>query len=167
MTKAYRVSQVYDIANAFITSASSFVEITQKDNYIQYRFTQTLVNDGIYTLSITQPIGSAVKREPGVHEWEVVHKLGTIALEYKGKNLIASQEETNKKIMLFAQTRHSVGKAADKKSSDLEKLLARAKSRKFFKLIDMIKKRTCGNLPLQNNTKEIFNIIYRLKEMQK
>ena len=166
MTKAYRISQVYDIATAFITSASSFVEITQKDNYIQYRFTQTLVNDGIYTLSITQPIGSAVKREPGVHEWEVVHKLGTIALEYKGENLIASQE-ADKKLMMLAQTRHSVGKAADKKSSDLEKLLARAKSRKFFKLIDMIKKRTCGNLPLQNNAKEIFNIIYRLKEMQK
>ena len=155
MTKAYRISQVYDIATAFITDKGSFVEISQKENLIRYKFTQNLLNMGKYTLTITQPIGAAVKPSKYVRCWEVDYKQGVITLDGNGEKL------------MFAQTRHSVGKEADKKSSDAEKWLARAKSRKFFKLINMVKQRTRGNLPLQRNSKEIFNIIYRLKELQK
>lgn len=155
MTKAYRISQVYDIATAFITDAGSFVEISHKENHIQYKFTQNLLNMGKYTLTITQPIGAAVKPSKYVHDWEVDYKQGFITLDGNGERL------------LLAQTRHGVGKEADKKSSDVEKWLARAKSRKFFKLINMVKQRTRSNLPLQHNSKEIFNIIYRLKELQK
>lgn len=156
MQKTYRISQVYDIATAFITNSACAVEVTMKDHAIVYSFKQALNPVEIYTLIIYQPIGQAVRKELGVRDWEVDYKLG---------NIILTQGNNNP--LMFAQTRHSVGKAADKHSSDVEKWLARVKSRKFFELVDMAKKRTRGEIKLTNNVSEIFNIVYRLKELQK
>lgn len=155
MTKAYRISQVYDIAHNFITDRTSFMSINQTNSAIKYKFSQKFMSGDVYTLSIIQPIGPVIKPHFSVRDWEVDYKLGSIILEHNGQNL------------MLAQTRHSVGKAADKTTSDAEKWLTRIKSRKFFDLIDLVKQRTAGNLPLQNNSKEIFNIVHRLQELQK
>ncbi len=157
MQKTYRISQVYDIATAFITNSACAMDISKKDNAIVYTFKQTLNPEEKYTLTIYQPIGQTVRPQFGVRDWEVDYKLGTIILT----------QGNNNTPLMFAQTRHSVGKAADKSSSDVEKWLARAKSRKFFKLVDMATKRTRGEIKLTNNASQIFNIVYRLKEIQK
>lgn len=155
MTKAYRISQVYDIAKTFISDRNSHVNIKQTDMAITYRITRTLNRDTVYSLTIVQPIGPVIKPEIGVRDWEVDYKQGTIIL---------SENETG---LMLAQTRHGVGQVADKNSSVVSKLLARTKSRKFFEIIDLITQRGHGNLALHNNVAEILNIVYRLKELQK
>lgn len=155
MTRAYRISQIYDIATAFITDARTKLDTKKTGNAIKYTFTKNISPETAYTLTIVLPIGEVIKPEPGVRDWEVNYKQGVITLK-SGDNLL-----------MFAQTRHSVGRAADIRTSDIQKLWTRIKSPKFFQLIDMANKRTRGQVQLMDNSAQIFNITYRLKELQR
>lgn len=151
----YRISQVYDIAMAFITDKGTAITVTHDKHFVEYRFTNTLPLIDNFTLKIIQPIGNVIKPEFGVRDWEVDYKLGTITLTDSAGYL------------LMSQTRHSVGKVGYEKSSELQKIFTRAKSHKFFKLVDMANKRNNGNMELRDNTAEIFGIVARLRSMQR
>lgn len=155
MTPMYRISQIYDIAAAFITDSKSVMSVTQNKYFVSYQFTRTVPHVDNFTLKIIQPIGNVIKPEFGVRDWEVDYKLGTITLTDSAGYL------------LMSQTRHSVGKVGYEESSKLQKTFARAKSHKFFKLVDMANKRNNGNMELKDNTAEIFGIVAKLRCMQR
>ncbi len=155
MTPMYRISQIYDIATAFITDSKSVMSVTQDKSFVSYQFTRIVQHVDKFTLKIIQPIGNVIEPEFGVGRWEVDYKLGKITLTDSAGYL------------LMSQTRHSVGKVGYKKSSKLQKTFARAKSHKFFKLVDMANKRKDGNMELRDNTAEIFGIVARLRSMQR
>lgn len=152
---AYRISQVYDIAESFITDKATQMVAEKKYYGFKYTFTKKISKDTTYTLAIHLPVGQVIKPEPGVRDWEVNYQLGKLSLMSDDKHLV------------FAQTRHSVGKAGLNTTSDLQKAFIRLKSRKFFDLIDMSNKRLRGELNLRDNSAEIFNVVYRLSQLQK
>ena len=155
MTPIYRISQIYDIAETFIMDQDSKMTITEEKEFVKYKFTRIIPHIAQYTLTIVQPVGQVIRPTSGVRDWEVDYKLGRITLTSADKTLF------------LAQTGHSVGKAGVKDSSKITKAFTRAKSYEFFKLIDLAKKRKSGEIEPINNNVQLFNIVYKLKQLEK
>lgn len=154
MTPMYRISQIYDIAETFIMDRGVEMTVTEKELFIEYKFTKNIPHIAQYTLTIVQPVGQVIRPTSGVRDWEVDYKLGRITLTSADKTLF------------LAQTRHSVGKAGVKDSSKITKAFTRAKSYEFFKLIDLAKKRKSGEIEPINNDLQLFNIVYKLRQLE-
>ena len=87
--------------------------------------------------------------------------------EIKLKRGTASSDGYGTRILTEYTTKHEVGSALDKTQCDLRRFMTRIKSRKFFNLLDLAEKRISGQIATTDNSKQIFDMIYRLKENTK
>ncbi len=149
----------YDIAAAFITDQDTIISTFGIDGDIGYRFTRYGLAEHPYCLTIyahakaPAPERFCKKQIKKNHGKIIIHR-GT-----------ATPNGT--RTLLEYKTKQEVGTALDKTKSDARRFFTRIQSPKFFKLVDMAEKRISGQIQTTNNTAQLFNMIYRLKEKQK
>ncbi len=177
----YEINDIYDIATAFIMDKNTKIDFDQdvEKDKICYKFTRHGLTDTPYCLCI-----SATRKAPTWHQEASAHpmsdgRIHTEKRKFKKKNygtitLSAEKEyricgeptKINDKLLTYT-TKHEVGSALDKGQSDMNRFLTRIKSRKFFNLLDLAEKRISGQIKTTDNSKQIFDMIYRLKENTK
>ncbi|MBQ8294409.1 MAG: hypothetical protein IJX89_03420 [Alphaproteobacteria bacterium] len=149
-------NEIYDIAIAFIMDKDTQADAYISNDDILYTFTKRGLADYPYCLII-----SATCKAP--------YKIGTYPkMKYKGHISLQRGTSLNPQhSLLDERTKHEVGSALDKTQCDLKRFITRVRSPKFFKTLDMAEKRITGKIQTTDNSAQLFNIIYRLKENQK
>lgn len=175
----YEINNIYDIATAFITDQNTTVTAKNTDSEITYIFTTNVLGKQPYSLTI-----HAIKKAPEklqsasaspmsdgriYREDKIFTKkhYGQIKLSTKTTysiSCITTEFETN---LLTYTTKHEVGSALDKRQSDMNRFITRWRSKKFFNIVEMSEMRISGKLKTTDNSAQLFNMIYRLKENQK
>lgn len=175
----YEINDIYDIATAFITDQNTTVTAKNTDSEITYVFTTNVLGKQPYSLTI-----HAIKKAPEklqsasaspmsdgriYRENKIFTKkhYGQIKLSTKTTysiSCITTEFETN---LLTYTTKHEVGSALDKTQCDLRRFMTRIRCKKFFNLLDLAEKRISGQIATTDNSKQIFDMIYRLKQNTK
>ena len=175
----YEINDIYDIATAFITDKNSTVTAKVSEKEINYTFTRNGLGEYPYILTI-----SATRKAPSLTQETSAHPMsdgrvytqkrifkkknyGTISVSTQKAYNICCEPVKMKKDLLNYTTKHEVGSALDKTQCDLRRFMTRIKSRKFFNLLDLAEKRISGQIATTDNSKQIFDMIYRLKENTK
>ncbi len=170
----YEINNIYDIATAFITDQNTTVTATGRNGDIDYKFIKRGLADYPYVLSIYAKSKAPQKRReksyisPSVGDF--VRGRTYIEKHYGEINLkrgTASSDGYGTRTLTEYTTKHEVGSALDKSQSDMKRFLTRIKSRKFFNLLDLAEKRISGQIKTTDNSKQIFDMIYRLKQNTK
>ena len=92
---------------------------------------------------------------------------GTITLSAEKEYRICGEPtKINDKLLTYT-TKHEVGSALDKRQSDMNRFITRWRSKKFFNIAEMAEMRISGKLKTTDNSAQLFNMIYRLKENTK
>ncbi len=150
----HTISQAYDITTAFITDKETCLESHSDQWCVEYTFSKESLCDKNYYLHFFIPRNIY----PNKSEY------GTITLYYI---------EKDKKINLFkVRTKHKVASILHKsihptKSFNINVLAEKCLSRKFYKLLKLIEKRTSAQLKRQDKTFEILEMIHQIKESQR
>ena len=153
---------IYNIASAFITDRDIHIKTFSTDNNIQYMFIKYGLADYPYCLTICAERKAPHKvRKNGKTYTEKHH--GTINV----KRGTAASDGYEKRVLLNYGTEHEVGSALDKTQSGIRRLFTRIQSPRFFKILNMAEKRIMGNIQTTNNSAQLYNMIYRIKENQK
>lgn len=175
----YEINDIYDIATAFITDQNTTIKAKNTETELTYTFTKNGLDGHSYHLTI-----HAVKKSPQKLQQASAHPMsdGRIYTEHKtftkkhyGEiklsiennyhiNCQPTKVETN---LLTYQTKNEVGSALDKKQSDMNRFITRWKSKKFFDTLELAEKRIIGKIETSDNSKQIFDMIFRLKTKQK
>lgn len=150
------INNIYDIANAFITDQDTTYETFGNNGAIGYKFIKRGLADYPYCITIYAGCGSPHKSRFGD---KIVH-YGTITV-HRGTNSGSTRN------LLEYKTKREVGSALDKKQSDAHRFISRLMSQKFFKIVDMAEKRATGQIKTTDNSVQLSNIVYRLKENHK
>ena len=175
----YEINDIYDIATAFITDKNTTVAAEVSEKEINYTFTRNGLGEYPHILTI-----SATRKAPAWTQEASAHPMSdgrvyTQKRTFKKKNYGAINVSTQKnyhiccepikikKDLLNYTTKHEVGSALDKTQCDLRRFVTRIRSRKFFNIVDLADKRIAGQIATSDNSKQIFDMIFRLKENQK
>ncbi len=166
--------EIYDIVSAFITDKDVKISTFGEDGDIGYKFIKYGLADYPYCLTIyakgkapqkkreknylSPRVGDFVRGNTYIekHYGEITVKRGTSVSDGYGTRILTEYE-----------TEHEVGSALDKTQCDARRFLTRVRSPKFFRVVDMAKKRILGQIPTTDNSAQLFDMIYRLKENQK
>ena len=156
MSKIYSISEIYDIATAFITDRQTTVDVSNSNGHLMYKFTKRGLAEYPYTLVISAECGAPAKipntnqtnKKPG----RVYLQRGTALSGMYGPRTIVS-----------AETKHNVGRAIDSTQREIVQIFTYMLSPKFFQLMDMANKRAFGNIKTTNNTTQMFNLLYRIQ----
>lgn len=165
--------EIYDIASAFITDKDVKVSSFSRDGHLGYTFIKYGLADYPYCLTIFAEAKAPQKcREKsylspveGFVPGEIYIKKHYGEIEIKRGSGVGDGFGT--RILTKYVTKHEVGSALDKTQSDIKRFFTRRKSPKFFEIVDMAKKRILGQIPTTDNSAQLFNMIYRMKENQK
>lgn len=170
----YEINDIYDIATAFIMDKNTKIDFDQdvEKDKICYKFTRHGLTDTPYCLCISATrkaptwlqVADAIYREGRIFK---IKNYGTITLSAEKEYRICGEPtKINDKLLTYT-TKHEVGSALDKTQCDLRRFMTRIRCKKFFNLLDLAEKRTSGQIATTDNSKQIFDIIYRLKENTK
>lgn len=165
--------EIYDIASAFITDKDVQISTFGFNGDIGYTFTKYGLADYPYCLTIFAEAKAPQKcREKsylspveGFVPGEIYIKKHYGEIEIKRGSGVGDGFGT--RILLAYKTKHEVGTALDKTQSDIKRFFTRRKSPEFFKIVNMAEKRILGQIPTTDNSAQLYNMIYRLKENQK
>ncbi len=172
------MTDIYDIAVAFITDRDTKISVHNNDGSISYTFTKYGLADYPYRMEIYIPCGAPEKLklkgsytfhtsrlDNDLHmKWHQPYttdkKQGEVYL-HRGT---AITDKHHERTLIFATTKHNVGRANDKTQSALTRFITRKMSPRFFKLATMAQKRTRGEIQTSDNSAMLFNMIYRIKK---
>lgn len=168
----YEINDIYDIATAFIMDKNTKIDFDQdvEKDKICYKFTRHGLTDTPYCLCI-----SATRKAPTWHQeaspgyYGIFEKknYGTITLSAEKEYRICGEPtKINDKLLTYT-TKHEVGSALDKTQCDLRRFMTRIRCKKFFNVLDLAEKRIAGQIATTDNSKQIFDMIYRLKQNTK
>lgn len=175
----YEIKDIYDIATAFITDKNTIVKAETSEKEIKYTFTRQGLAKHPYTLTI-----SAIRKAPIWQQEASAHPMsdgrvytetrrfkkknyGTINLSTQETYNICCEPVTIGKSLLNYETKHEVGSALDKTQCDLKRFITRLRSPNFFNTLELAEKRIAGKIETSDNSKQIFDMIFRLKAKQK
>ena len=157
--------EIYDIASAFITDKDVQISTFGFNGDIGYRFTKYGLADYPYCLTIFAEAKAPQKRR---EKGYISPRAGDFVRGEKYiKRGTASGDGYGNRTLTEYITEHEVGSALDKTQCDMKRFFTRIQSPKFFKIVNMAKKRMLGQIPTADNTAQLFNMIYRLKANQK
>ena len=156
MTKTRTISEIYDIATAFITDRQTTVDVSNSNGHLMYKFTKHGLAEYPYTLVISAERGAPAKipntnqtnKKPG----HVYLQRGTALSGMYGPRTIVS-----------AETKHNVGRAIDSTQREIVQFGTRMLSPKFFELIELANKRAFSKIETSDNTTQMFNLLYRIQ----
>ncbi len=161
MSKTCTISEIYDIATAFITDRKTTVDVSYSNGHLMYTFIKRGLAEYPHTLVISAERG-APTRIP--HTNHTDKKLGRVYLQ-RGTALDGG---TGPRTIISAQTKYNVGRALDPRQREIIQIGTRMLSPKFFELIEMANKRATNQIETKNNTTQMFNLLYRIQnETQK
>lgn len=168
----YEINDIYDIATAFIMDKNTKIDFDQdvEKDKICYKFTRHGLTDTPYCLCI-----SATRKAPTWHQiaspgyYGIFEKknYGTITLSAEKTCRMCGGPIKYNDELLTHTTKHEVGSALDKTQCDLRRFMTRIRCKKFFNVLDLAEKRIAGQIATTDNSKQIFAIIYRLKQNTK
>lgn len=166
--------EIYNIASAFITDKDVQVSSFGIDGDIGYTFIKYDLENYPYCLTIFAEAKAPQKRREKGH---ISPRVGDFVRgekyieKHHGKIEIkrgtAASDSYGTRTLLKHTTKHEVGTALDKTQSDIKRFFTRIQSPQFFKIVNMAEKRILGQIPTMDNSVQLYNIIYRLKENQK
>ena len=154
MTQTLSVKQAYELSNAFIADKGTTINATCDSFSQRFEFTNDAIGatHASYQLIIYIPCGT---------DNEFLKKRGEICL-------LKTDKRTDKTTTVFtAKTSHSVGRAIDKKQSDITRAFTRMLSPRFFKLVENTEKRIRQETKPTNNALKIFMEVYRIENNQR
>jgi hypothetical protein len=165
--------EIYDIVSTFITDKNVKVSSFCRDGNLGYTFIRYGLADYPYCLTVYATCKAPQKRREksylspfeGFVPGEIYIEKHYGEIEIKRGSGVSDGYGT--RILLAHKTKHEVGTALDKTQSDIKRFFARRKSPEFFKIVNMAEKRILGQIPTTDNSAQLYNIIYRLKENQK
>lgn len=175
----YEINDIYDIATAFITDKNTTVTAKVSEKEINYTFTRNGLGEYPYILTIsatrkaptrTQETSAHPMSDGRVHTQKRIFKkknYGTVNVSTQKAYNICCEPVKMKKDLLNYTTKHEVGSALDKTQCDLKRFISRMRSPKFFNIVDLAEKRIAGKIETRDNSKQIFDMMFRLKENQK
>ena len=156
MSRTHTISEIYDIATAFITDRKTTVDVSSTENDTTYTFIRRGLEEYPYQLMIYAPKGAPEHLK--YHPYITDKKQGSIKIQRgTGVNLMEGRT------IVSAKTKHNVGRALDKKQCDIVRFGTRMLSPKFFQLMDMANKRAFSKIETSDNTTQMFNLLYRIK----
>lgn len=150
------ITGIYDIATAFITDRNTQVSADCSKYGIRYTFTKRGLADYPYCMVIRIPRDAP---EYNCH-YALERKCGEVYL-HRGS---ATTDIYHERTLLSATTKHNVGRANDNTQRDIVRVITRILSPRFFKLANMAEKRLRGEIQTTDNTAQLFNMIYRIKQ---
>ncbi len=167
------IKEIYDIVSTFITDKNVKVSSFSRDGHLGYTFIKYGLADYPYCLTIFAEAKAPQKcREKsylspvaGFVPGEIYIKKHYGEIEIKRGSGVGDGFGT--RILLAYKTKHEVGTALDKTQSDIKRFFTRRKSPEFFKIVNMAEKRMLDQIPTTDNSAQLYNMIYRLKENQK
>lgn len=168
MTQRISMAEMYDIAAAFITDKDTKVQVLADQDRIEYTFTKHKLADYPYCLVISIERGAPQKCRPYLSKrddgnYDVVTRDNKHGHVYLKRGTGATGYAGNR-VLVTAQTRKNVGRAFDKTQRDIVKAFTRFCSPSFFNVYDLANKRASGQLATKDNDRQLFSVIYRLKE---
>ena len=156
MSKTRTISEIYDIATAFITDRKTTVDVSYRNGHLMYKFTKRGLDEYPYTLVISAERGAPAKipntNQTNKKTGHVYLQRGTALSGMYGPQTIVS-----------AETKHNVGRAIDSTQSDIVKFGTRMLSPKFFELVKLAEKRAFSKIETSDNTPQMFNLLYRIQ----
>ena len=156
MTKTRTISEMYDIATAFITDRKTTVNVSSTENGTTYTFIRRGLAEYPYQLMIYAPKGAPEHLK--YHPYIIDKKQGSINIQ-RGTGINFMEGRT----IVSAKTKHNVGRAFDKTQRDIVRFGTRMLSPKFFELIEMTNKRAFSKIETSDNTTQMFNLLYRIR----
>ena len=159
MSTETTMTNIYDIAMAFITDRDTNINVSGNGKSLNYKFINRGLADYPYCLEITIPRG-APERLGWPLPLATNKKQGIVHL-HRGT---ATTDIYHERTLLSATTKHNVGRAHDPKQSDLMRFITRSMSPRFFKLVNMANQRTRCEIQTTDNTAMLYNMIYRIKQ---
>ena len=156
MSRTHTINEMYDIATAFITDRKTTVNVSSTENGTTYTFIRRGLEEYPYQLMIYAPKGAPehLKYHPYIKD----KKQGSIKIQ-RGTGVNLREGRT----IASAKTKHNVGRALDTKQCDIVRFGTRMLSPKFFELIEMANKRAFSKIETSDNTTQMFNLLYRIK----
>ncbi len=176
MSRTHTISEMYDIATAFITDRDTTVQTSSSDNGTTYKFTKRGLAEYPHQLIVYVPKGAperlklkgsyTFRKNPLTQKlnmrWNQPYrtdkKQGEITLQ-RGTGINFMDGRT----IAHAETKHNVGRAFDKTQRDIVRWGTRMLSPKFFELVEMANKRATNQIETKNNTTQMFNLLYRIR----
>ncbi|MBQ2859016.1 MAG: hypothetical protein IJE82_01465 [Alphaproteobacteria bacterium] len=176
MSRTHTINEMYDIATAFITDRKTTVNVSSTENGTTYTFIRRGLAEYPYQLMIYAPKGAperlklkgsyTFRKNPLTQKlnmrWNQPYrtdkKQGEITIQ-RGTGINFMDGRT----IAHAETKHNVGRALDKKQCDIVRFGTRMLSPKFFELIEMANKRAFSKIETSDNTTQMFNLLYRIK----
>ncbi len=178
MSTQTTITDIYDIAAAFITDRDTNVSIRGNNGSFYYRFTKHGLADYPYCMEIHIPCGAPEKiKSKGSYTFHTSKFDGKLRMNWhqpymtdkkQGEVYLhrgtAITDKHHERTLIFATTKHNVGRANDKTQCDLMRFITRQMSPQFFKLVSMANKRTRGEIQTTDNSTMLYNMIYRIKQ---
>lgn len=156
MSKTRTISEIYDIATAFITDRQTTLEIVCNDDHTLFGFTKRGLAEYPYTLVISAEHGAPAKI-PNTNQTN--KKTGHVYLQ-RGTALSGMY---GPRTIISAQTKYNVGRFFDKKQRLIVQIGTAMLSPKFFELVEMAELRAMDRIETKNNTTQMFNLLYRIQ----
>lgn len=156
MTKTRTISEIYDIATAFITDRQTTVDVSHSNGHLIYEFTKRGLAEYPYTLVISAERGAPTKI-PNTNQTN--KKTGHVYLQ-RGTALSGMY---GSRTIISAETKHNVGRAIDSTQREIVQFGTRMLSPKFFELVELANKRAFSKIKTSDNTSQMFNLLYRIQ----
>ena len=178
MSKQTTITEIYDIAAAFITDLNTEISIHGNNGSLTYKFIKHGLADYPYCMELHIPCGAPEKiKLKGSYTFHTSKLDGKLCMQWHQPYMtdkkqgevylhrgMAITDKHHERTLIFAITKHNVGRANDKTQSDLMRFITRQMSPQFFKLVNLADKRTRGKIQTTDNSAMLYNMIYRIKQ---